>query len=210
MKKSILSIITLLMLTLSLAVAAQASLLFDTGTPTTGPGVDLISPSFESVYQAGRFTLAQAATITAVQGHMWTYHGYNGIVNAVIYGDKLVGNDYFPDGVVYQTGSFSATPSSSWQGASGLNWNFGAGTYWLAFQPEGNFFGGMYKNVPTPLSGYAVKYGQDWVAADGSLGFRIEGNSGPTPDPVPEPSTYALFCIGLGMFGYARKRMNKV
>ena len=26
---------------------------------------------------------------------------------------------------------------------------------------------------------------------------------------VPEPSTYALFCIGLGVLGYARKKMGK-
>jgi hypothetical protein len=27
--------------------------------------------------------------------------------------------------------------------------------------------------------------------------------------PVPEPSSYALFCIGLGVLGYARKKMMK-
>ena len=29
------------------------------------------------------------------------------------------------------------------------------------------------------------------------------------PNSVPEPSTYALICIGLGVVGYARKRMEK-
>jgi hypothetical protein len=28
-------------------------------------------------------------------------------------------------------------------------------------------------------------------------------------ESVPEPSTYALLCLGLGVLGYARKRMNK-
>ena len=30
-----------------------------------------------------------------------------------------------------------------------------------------------------------------------------------TPNSVPEPSTYALLCISLGVVGYARKRMGK-
>jgi hypothetical protein len=36
------------------------------------------------------------------------------------------------------------------------------------------------------------------------------GNFGnPGTNAVPEPSTYALLCISLGVVGYARKRMNK-
>jgi PEP-CTERM motif len=51
--------------------------------------------------------------------------------------------------------------------------------------------------------------GSNWVIADEytvqyPFNMKIEGTAA-----VPEPSTYALFCIGLGMFGYARKRMNK-
>ena len=40
----------------------------------------------------------------------------------------------------------------------------------------------------------------------GSYDVSFGTSSGPST--VPEPSTYALFCIGLGAVGYARKRMN--
>ena len=32
----------------------------------------------------------------------------------------------------------------------------------------------------------------------------------PESAPVPEPSTFVFLCIGLGMLGYLRKKMNKV
>jgi type VI secretion system secreted protein VgrG len=46
----------------------------------------------------------------------------------------------------------------------------------------------------------------------GGLEFAPNGDIvpiGPPPSAVPEPSTYALLCISLGVVGYVRKRMNK-
>jgi hypothetical protein len=67
-----------------------------------------------------------------------------------------------------------------------------------------------------------------WYPKDGNAGLYIDAGpvanlviGGPYPagltdlpyqmqlDTVPEPSTYALLIIGLGVVGYARKRMNK-
>ncbi len=56
----------------------------------------------------------------------------------------------------------------------------------------------------TPYTNYGYELG-----GDGDWGYRnyimIEG----TAAAVPEPSTYALVCIGLVGLGYARKRMKK-
>ncbi len=48
------------------------------------------------------------------------------------------------------------------------------------------------------------------------LGIQVADHTGPTPYTftgaavvVPEPSTYALLCVSLGVVGYARKRMGK-
>ena len=42
-----------------------------------------------------------------------------------------------------------------------------------------------------------------------SLTLSAGDYGAPQADIVPEPSTYALLCISLGVIGYARKRMNK-
>ncbi len=219
MKKSILSLVTLLTLTLILTVLAQASLLVDTGTPTTRGQIALPFTSGKygpQYWQAGRFTLNQASTITALQGFMWIYDGFGGAVDAVIYGETTIDGVNVPDGVIHQTAQFSATnPVPSWQGASGLNWNIGAGTYWLAFQPVvgGNTYGGMDYNAPNPLSGYLTSVNSGgWSNVNESFrsaGYRIEGVSGPAPDPVPEPSTYALFSLGFAGLALLKRRQKK-
>jgi PEP-CTERM motif len=59
-------------------------------------------------------------------------------------------------------------------------------------------------NPPDPINPFAST-GSSWHANDYSNIIKLD-----VVNVVPEPSTYALLCISLGVVGYARKRMNKV
>ena len=52
-------------------------------------------------------------------------------------------------------------------------------------------------------------YGGFTGALIGPSTFEYSGPAPPDFNPVPEPSTYALLCISLGVVGYARKKMVK-
>ena len=104
--------------------------------------------------------------------------------------------------------------------------NFGSGVGGTvpASAYSGNLFGFDYGSlvVPSgytsgsPLSGTAT-FGNKtfadigitpgtytWTVPNDSITLNINNASA-----VPEPSTYALLCISLGVVGYARKRMKK-
>ena len=105
------------------------------------------------------------------------------------------------------------------------NFGPGAGGTVPASAYSGNPFGFDYGSlvVPSgytsgsPLSGTAT-FGNKtfadigitpgtytWTVPNDSITLNINN-----ANAVPEPSTYALLCISLGVVGYAQKRMNKV
>jgi len=105
-------------------------------------------------------------------------------------------------------------------------YNFGPGTGGTVFASaySGNLFGFDYGQVVVP-SGYISGSPLSGTATFGNKTFA---DIGITPDTytwtltnndsvtlninvstVPEPSTYALLCISLGVVGYARKKMVK-
>ena len=208
MKVRILSLFTLVLLILSVATTALADIIIDTGDPT-GSSVGLMNYTefglmFESL--AGQFTLTEAYTITKVQGYM--NNNGSGSLDAVIYGDSVSGpvTSKFTGNFTFSDGNYG------WQGLAGLNWTLPAGTYWLAFEPRTGFNGNMLGGASNPLASYA--FGTNYVSGDPityhtypvNTAVRIEGS---IPSAVPEPSTYALLCISLGVVGFARKKMGK-
>ncbi|MEI6323016.1 MAG: hypothetical protein WCP60_07945 [bacterium] len=136
MKKTILLFVTILGF-----ATVRAERIIDTGTPDGSGYADLIGQYGGYSYErseAGQFTLTQSYTITGVSGYMANYAGWAGTVDAVIYGSTLQGSVPVPDiNNKFWIGSFSADSptTASWLGISGMDWNLGAGTYWLAFEP---------------------------------------------------------------------------
>lgn len=194
---------TLLLFVGILGIATvQAEKIIDTGTPDGSGNADLVGQYSGDIYlrsAAGQFTLTQSYTITGVSGYMANYSGFGGTVDAVIYGTTLQdGSVPVPDiNNKLWSGSFSADSiSASWLGISALDWNLGAGTYWLAFEPAGStFYGWMPTVAPNSLANYATginngtaNYSQ---AGTPGIGIQIDGIAS-----VPEPTTYAL--LGLG------------
>ena len=168
----------------AMPLTASAQVLVDTGA-----GGDLSSGGFlltSSQSLAGKFTLANAATLSSVQG--WIGGHAAGTLTAAIYS-----GDYTPETLLYSD-SFSMG-ANGWQGVSGEHWGLGAGSYWVVFGSTGLSW--MAEGVPSPLPAYAVTRNGNWSRQDTlNLGVRIYGAS-----PAPEPATWALMLGGFGVVG---------
>ena len=98
--------------------------------------------------------------------------------------------------------------ADGWSGASGLGWQLGAGTYWLAVEASADPSSVSFLQLPTgatPAStGVAFYSGADSYAAldaSNAFGLRIDSVAA-----VPEPSSLALMLGGLGAVGWAGRR----
>lgn len=90
----------------------------------------------------------------------------------------------------------------TWQ-ASGTGFNF----QWKGTNPPAFWTG---HNVVTPGSSlYSLNGGATFTSASNTnYGVELIGTAY-NPSAVPEPSTYALLCISLGVVGFARRKMKK-
>ena len=70
------------------------------------------------------------------------------------------------------------------------------------------FNNGYFRNANSETNGNFTSSMRSLGYQNQSLAVRVYGDSGISA--VPEPSTYALLCISLGVVGYARKKMRIV
>jgi PEP-CTERM motif len=181
----------------TLATPAMASFIVDTGTPAPSNTRYVLGPS-QSL--AGIFTLANATTISSVEGFIFG-RGNNGTVS--IY----VGGSFFSGGPPIFSSSFSTVgPLDSWQGVYGRNWLLTPGTYWAAFSSDGG--DAMLGTAPSPLSNYAFTSSGNWFQFPGlNLGIRIADS---TAGAVPEPATWAMLLFGFAGAGAMMRRRRAV
>lgn len=185
--------------TLVLSGAAFADVIVDTGTPPDDNSGWTIGFGYG---HAGEITLGQAWNITDIEIYVFVVDP--GDVSLLIYGD----NGGIPDtaALFYSTTFFSGDDNDgAWVGASGLDWDLEAGTYWVGFAPIGDVWAAAPGNAPDPLNNYAYQFEGEWDTARLDWGLRVEGT--PVDSVVPEPATLTLCALGLaGLAGRAYRR----
>jgi hypothetical protein len=177
---------------LALAPLAQAATVVDTGTPSGNPVGALAFDGFDWV--AGQVTFTQAARIDAVQGHILggaTGETFDISLHAADAGAS-------PGTLLYST---TATyGADGWNGAAGLGgWHVAAGSYWIAFEIQGDdtlgsssVTGALFDTgAPHPLATTAWTSDAGFSYVDSPLSFGLRVST------VPWPSSAWLMLAGL-------------
>jgi hypothetical protein len=103
------------------------------------------------------------------------------------------------------SGSFSETLANTTFTASGVTLPTTGNNYWVTLTAPT----GQYDWSKTTVGGGGLYYNgtiwQNIPFPDLSFQMKLESSSA----TVPEPSTYALLCISLGVVGFVRKKMVK-
>lgn len=222
MKKYILSLLTLAALTLTLAVPATASVVIDSTGGISVGDLPLSGMQGATVFTAGSGSAITnlklglyasaagdnffSAALRSVEPGNVPTAGKGGILASVILpvtvtvGDNTL-YDFTSLGAL---GAYSLTPGTQ---------------YALTFYGAGpdNYIG---LSILDPVNyavadgftvqglGYSVDNGASFTFVENTMGgMSIQVSTGAAA--VPEPSTYALLCIGLGVVGYARRKMGK-
>lgn len=211
--KRIISIVGLIILVWALCGPAWSAMIVDTGVPPDHDYGTVLSPG---QWSAGRFTISESSTISAMRGYIG---GGSGAINIAIYNDANRTYQGETSGHVplYSfaaplfTESFLAVSDWSWQGASGLHRVLNPGTYWIAFQVPGGFIGyisGLTNNAPPhPMAAYYATVNQGttwWPTINGVAAIQIEAAA-----PVPLPAAILLFAPGLAGLAIVRRRFKE-
>ena len=204
--------------------ALLAALAFSTGAQAqiidivnTGPGGASFSAGTTSLssshWVAAEFSISEAYNITSVLGWLANGGPTAGTAHAVLYtdGGDVPGTELFSQS--FSVSSF--TPS--FVGVGGVDWTLDAGTYWVAFEVRtgDTLLGG----VPTPLLGgptptSALGNEAHWATGTGiytgldglDMGIVIRGEA---VTAIPEPETYLMLLIGLGLLGFQLHRRRR-
>lgn len=211
----------------SFTPAAYGATLIDTGAPIIdlSPG----GPStfglrlFDQQYLAGKIVLTQSVSITGIEAFMGD-GGIGGTATIALYPNSSLDPQGFPipDTNVEQFSQaisvmdlnpLSTASYYGWQGASGLNWNLSAGSYWISFEVragqtyDGAFITQSATGVPNPLPDYAFWYppNNGWLNAHDSWGMRVFGEATST-SPVPLPASAWLLLSGLATLAASARR----
>jgi hypothetical protein len=211
MMKKITTLVLTAALTLFLAVAAQASLLsldvtgsLDGATVLTTPGgsaplgADTLF-SYHAIFEStggndigpGVYYLYSATTTFDLSGH-GTYTSSSLSVALTDPSSSFTPGSYL-SGILANNGDGLAAQNST----ASPSFSMGAPTLSLLSNPlPGMAYGAISFDGGVSLSNL-------------TLGSAIQTAELTGASAVPEPSTYALLCISLGVVGYARKRMMK-
>lgn len=203
---------------LGLVPLAQATTIVDTGAYNCAGGVGtscggstLFRYNTDYQYLSAKFSLADAAVVSSVEGWMNTFGSIGDTLTIAIYGDggqiPNVANQLYSQAFSIYAPVSQDGYGNAWQGLSGLGWLLSAGNYWISFEVRSgqDYWGYMPSGTwgaPNPLADEAFQYsgnGATWLQDDGmNIGVRIQGDY-----VVPVPPT--IWLMALGLLGLAIK-----
>lgn len=180
------------------ALPAHAATAVDTGTPD---GQAVGGLAFDGVdWVAGQVSFAQAATISAIQGHILGGNAGETFDVSLFANDGGTG-----PGTLLYTGT-ATYGAAGWNGLSGLHgWSVAAGTYWIEFEVQGDdsLGGGVFDlNAPNPLKDTVFTDTGGFFYQQAPLSFGLQVST------VPWPASASLMLSGLVLLsalGLARR-----
>ena len=159
---------------------AAAALIVDTGTP--GAANRFTGPKY-----AGEFTVDVPVVVSGVYHYMGVEQ--TGPANLLVYPDGGDVPQLFPLFQTFQRNYTAAAPD--WRGTSGLSWELGPGSYWVAVEPlhGGSLVARSYQNPPSPLANEAKTIsgqgGAAWFPEDTlNFAWQIEADAVAGGGPV--------------------------
>jgi hypothetical protein len=196
------SIISAALVALLTAGAAHAATVVDTGTPDNTGSLLLLDGND---WLAGQVTFNQDLQINSVQVYLDDLFGVGGNFNVALYSDNgnKIGSQLFSDVATYG--------STGWNGLSNLNWAVSSGKYWVGIEVDAasstNLVAPQF--VTNQLANTAVSWdgGSSYTYRNVSgTGLNSNLSFGLQIAAVPEPETYAMFLLGLGLVGLRARR----
>ena len=182
---------------------ADAFLLIDTGVASD---LDAGPPLFVQ-WLAVEFDLNQAFTITSIESAFRNTRDVVGNLALSIYQD---GGDVPDVSSLIYSDVFNVTSSLDqefgWYGLHGLSLNLSPGQYWAAFEVNQNHtYRGVALQGAAPLDNEAFGFNGFWSPQDNiNLALRVHAER-PGGRPIPEPATWMLVSLGMGMIYYRRR-----
>lgn len=182
---------------------AHGAVLVETGSPATSQNGAISVLGGSGSYGMTQsvalgFSLANASSISSVQGYIWSWVT-PGNFTLALYSDA----NGLPSTELYSSQVNVPAMALDWYGVSDVNWNVSAGNYWASFEVRSgqSFYGALEFPAPIKLPA-AVKndYYTGWtnIGVGGGGGLIVLGD---TIAPVPEPETYVMLLAGLGLIG---------
>jgi len=189
---------------LALAPLAHAATVVDTGTPNGHAVGALALDAFD--WAAAQVSFAQAADISAIQGHILGGAAGETFDISLFANDAATG----PGSLLHTTtATFGA---DGWNGVSGLDgWTVAAGKYWIEFEIQGADTLGS-SSVTGALLDLGAPHPLALTATTGDGGFSYQANAqsfGLRVSTVPEASGALQIVAGmllLTSMGAARRR----
>ncbi len=186
----------------------MASVLFNSQPATGGYQFDAVTNNPYASFSTGGSAMDL--------NYVWLFLYPSSTTGATTLVNLYADNNTMPGALIGSIGTVADNYSNFQPSGSAVwtpSYNLAANTrYWIGLSTTNNSSNTWMEvlgtnNTTGVVSEYRVSGGQRYAnSTNGAVFMFLMGNE--IPSVVPEPSTYVLLCISLGVVGYARKKMS--